>query len=86
MNLNNVFYIIPTLHVKNLSYPFMAIMQYAYCTVSSYIGFNMHTNISRVALLVCKDIMFTIKHSRGKTFTVHQQYSLCRENLFSLPI
>ena len=25
------------------------------------------------------------KYSRGKTFMVCQQYSLCRENLFSLP-
>ena len=31
-------------------------------------------------------IPYTIKHSRGKTFTVRQQYSLCRENFRGLPM
>ena len=28
---------------------------------------------------------YTIKHSKGRTFAVHQQCSLCRENFHSLP-
>ena len=28
--------------------------------------------------------MYTSKHSRGKTFAVHQQFALCRENFRGL--
>ena len=28
----------------------------------------------------CTEVPCTSKHSRGKTFAVHQQYALCREN------
>ena len=36
-----------------------------------------------VCLYVLK-VPYTSKHSRGKTFAVHQQYALCRENFRGL--
>ena len=34
--------------------------------------------------IYCHDIPYTSKHSRGKTFAVHQQYALCRGNFRGL--
>ena len=34
--------------------------------------------------LILYQLPYTSKHSREKTFTVHQQYALCRENFRGL--
>ena len=38
-----------------------------------------------VRVCVCVFVLpYTLKHSRGKTFAVHEQYALCRENFSGL--
>ena len=52
---------------------------YNYCTSTS----DLQPSTAIVNRLP-DQLPYTSKHSRGKTFAVHQQYALCRENFRGL--
>ena len=50
----------------------------------NFIGFFINSLLTKGFFTDFSYIPYTSKHSRGKTFAVHQQYALCRENFRGL--